>query len=91
MTAAAYGPYLLRRGNSYSFRRVVPRDLAHRFRRREVKIALGTCDLSIARRRARIMANRFEEVSEMLNKTPELTKDQIDEFVRRYMARQWAI
>lgn len=90
MTAVATVPYLLRRGNSFSFRRVVPRRLVHRLGRREIKASLGTPDLTVARRRARTLANAFEEVTEMIDQNPQLRIAEIDELVRRYMVREWA-
>lgn len=90
MTAtAAEVPYLQRRGTRYSFRRIIPKQVAHRLGRREVKVALGTIDLSVARRRARVMANRFEETMEMVEKTPQISRDRINDLVRQYLAREW--
>lgn len=90
MGAVAAVPYLLRRTNSYSFRRVVPRHLVHRLGRREVKVSLRTVDLSVARRRARALANRFEEMIEMIDRATSITTDEIERHVRDYMAREWA-
>jgi len=90
MTAVAQVPYIQRRGNRFNFRRACPRHLVHRLRRREVKVALGTVDLSVARRRARTLANAFEEAMEMVETNPQLKIAEIDDLVRRYMAREWA-
>jgi len=90
MTIIATVPYLLRRGYRFSFRRVVPKQLTCRLGRREVKVALSTVDLSVARRRARMLANRFEEVLEMVAKNEKLSVVEIDDLLRKYLAAEWS-
>ncbi len=41
--------YLLRRGDNFYFRRVIPRPLRHRFGRDEIKLSLKTRDRGLAR------------------------------------------
>ena len=76
--------HLVRRGEFYYFRRALPRHLAHRFGRRELKFSLRTRDALQARLRCRVYSNRFDALVAAVDRMPTLDKQKIESLVRTF-------
>jgi len=83
-------PYLVRRGNTYYFRRAIPPGLRARFGKREIKLSLATFDPRRARRAGRLMALWSDAIFEAIIAMPTLGPEEIDALVRSYFAGAWA-
>ncbi len=75
-------PHLLRRGEVYYFRRMLPRRLWARFGRRELKFSLKTRDPSQGRLRCRDCSNTFEVLLAEVDRMPSLDKNEIERLVQ---------
>lgn len=81
--------HLTRRGDVFYFRRVIPKALISAFRRRELKLSLGTAESVTARIRCRDMANAFERMVGEIESMGSLTQGQIEHLLRTYFEREW--
>ena len=79
--------YLFRRGNWFYFRRGIPLQLRRRFKRREIKVSLGTDHPGTARRLCRVVANRFDGMIALAKVMPELTPQVIERLLKDYFAK----
>ena len=79
--------YLFRRGNWFYFRRGIPLQLRRRFKRREIKVSLGTEHPGTARRLCRVVANRFDRLIALAKVMPELTPQVIERLLKDYFAK----
>lgn len=75
---------LLRRGDTFYFRVVVPRDLLATFGRSEIKCSLRTTDRRLARLRCRALSNAFEKLFSEVRTVPQVTYEMVNERVKRY-------
>lgn len=76
--------YLVRRGNVFTFRMAVPRDLWTRCGLREVKGSLRTSDPFTARTRCRTLSNAFEGLIREIPAMPEIPPDVFKRLIRSY-------
>lgn len=82
-------PYLQRRGNVWTFRRVLPKHLRSLFGRGEIKASLHTERRAVAEARCRDLACAFDcLIAAIEMKT--LSRSQIDALVQAYFQREWA-
>lgn len=81
--------HLLRRADTYYFRRAIPLQLLEKFGRRELKFSLKTMDRDIANIRCRHFTNMFDLLIRGIEQMGDVTREQIKELVRTYFLRQW--
>lgn len=74
--------YLVRRKDSFYFRRALPLRLHERFGRAEIKVSLRTSESRTAEMRARMLTNRFVQLTSLVERMPELTPEVINRIVR---------
>jgi len=80
--------YLVRRGDTFYFRRAFPGNLINRFSRNEIKVSLRTDSPRLARMRCRDLSNRFEHFIELVWAMPELTPQVIDSLLKNYFLQE---
>jgi len=74
--------YMCRRGGIFQVRIPIPKDLHHRFNRKELRWSLQTSDRQLARRRTLRASLAFEEICDTIRLMNELSHSKIKELVR---------
>jgi integrase len=77
-------PHLVRRGNTFHFRIVVPRELVAQLGKVEIKTTLKTSDPLTAKQRSRVLSNAIETLFDELRRMPELTRRAVEDRVKVY-------
>lgn len=81
-TTRSYGDHILRRGNVYYFRQVIPNDLRERVGRSEIRISLRTAYLREARTKAKAMAGVGVWVFNQIRQDSSMDKREIDRIIK---------